>query len=385
MIARPLTCWMLVLAVLMLPCAACLAAGKAPAPEEKAAKGVLGGEKPDRGALEKAAEAARAAKVEPVVIRMYNVQDLTLGRDFPYRSSVVPPTSLEPYAAGVEMGEGSAGLFAAAGGAQPQVGDQAALSSAMTPDVISEIMKRTVDPESWEDEGGRGRVQRVGALLIITQTAANHARIVELLEQFRTARQMVSIEAMWVLLDDAQSGKLLGDPAKRSVPPEVTPAAMQESGAAVIYRGQITCFDRQTVHLASGRAQTIMIDMEPVVAESAIGFDVQPTALLWGALLEATPVLAPDGKSITLRLHSLITEGQEVRTAKIQSAIGGSDSKGASPVTTNEIELPEFLMHTFRTTIRAPLGKAFLVGGMTGPRAADGKVLYLILEITASK
>lgn len=50
-----------------------------------------------------------------------------------------------------------------------------------------------------------------------------------------------------------------------------------------------------------------------------------------------------------------------------------------------DIELPEFLLHTFRTTVRAPLDKGILIGGMTSPKAVDGKVLYLFLQVSSSK
>jgi len=94
-----------------------------------------------------------------------------------------------------------------------------------------------------------------------------------------------------------------------------------------------------------------------------------------------TLVLSPDRKSVTMRLHSLITEEQSLRTKTVVSV---TSDKGAK-TTMTELDLPEFLLHTFRTAVRAPLDKEIIVGGMTAPKAADGKVLYLVLCVSASE
>ena len=347
----------------------------------------------EKGPLEKVSKAAEAAKVEPLVIRMYNVQDLMLGRDFPYRSSVMPPTSLEPdlsgpsyaEAAGGGGGRGFGDLFGAT-----EVAEDRSAASAFTPNVLVDLIQRTVDPESWVEAGGVGRIDRVGALLVVTQTAETHRKIAELLEQFRTDRPMIAIEARWMLLDDAQVAQIVPeDAAKRTVPIQVTAAALKEAKATVVYRAQVTCFDRQTTHMASGQAQAIMADMVPVVAEDAVGWDPTISSVLWGALLEVTPALTPGGNSVILKLHSCITEAQSMRTKEVNAAIpstgGTKENPGAAGTAKAEIELPDFLVHTFRTTVRAPLDKGILIGGMTSPKATDGKVLYLFLQVSSSK
>jgi len=342
----------------------------------------------EKGPLEKVSKAAEAAKVEPLVIRMYNVQDLMLGRDFPYRSSVMPPTSLEPDLSGPSYAEAARGGFGDLFGAT-RVDEDRSAASALTPNVLVDLIQRTVDPESWVEAGGVGRIDRVGALLVVTQTAENHRKIAELLEQFRTDRPMIAIEARWMLLDDAQVAQIVPeDAAKRTVPIQVTAAALKEAKATVVYRAQVTCFDRQTTHMASGQAQAIMADMVPVVAEAAVGWDPTISTVLWGALLEVTPALTPGGNSVILKLHSCITEAQTQHTMQLTAAIpglsGGTKENPLPPVKA-EIELPEFLLHTFRTTVRAPLDKGILIGGMTSPKATDGKVLYLFLQVSSSK
>jgi len=348
----------------------------------------------EKGPLEKVSKAAEAAKIEPLVIRMYNVQDLMLGRDFPYRSTVMPPTSLEPDMSGPAYG--SAEAAAAAGGRGQLFGateptEDRSAASALTPNVLVDLIQRTVEPDSWVENGGQGKIDRVGALLVVTQTAENHKKIAELLEQFRTDRPMIGIEARWMLLDDAQVAQIVPeDAAKRTVPIQVTAAALKEAKATVVYRAQVTCFDRQTTHMASGQAQALMSNMTPVVAEAAVGWDPTISTVLWGALLEITPALTPGGNSVILKLHSCITESQKMSTRHVESAIpssssGAKDNPGGAGVAKADVDLPEFLLHTFRTTVRAPLDKGILIGGMTSPKATDGKVLYLFLQVSSSK
>jgi hypothetical protein len=50
-----------------------------------------------------------------------------------------------------------------------------------------------------------------------------------------------------------------------------------------------------------------------------------------------------------------------------------------------DVEMPSVFVHTFATTAKVPLGKPVLIGGMTQPGAEKGKVLCLVLEVTAAK
>ena len=330
------------------------------------------------GPLERAKQEGEAKKVEPVVIRMYNVQDLMLGRDHPYDAGLLPATYLSDVsiqAAAQAAGGGFGDLF---GG--EALGKKAALTSALSPDVLEEIIKRTVGVGTWAEEGGPGIIDRVGALLVITQTEANHEQIKGLIDQFRRARKMVSIRARWLLARPHELKPLLLN-AARSVPQvlDLAAAARPDLAFSFIYNAHITCFDRQTVYLASGPAQVYVIDAEPVVAERAVGWDPTVTAVLFGAFLQVTPSVSAEGKEATLDIRSAITEKENAPSTATFEATSGEGTAKA------EIDKPRFLAHTFRTTLRVPLDKPVLVGGMTSPDALEGKVIYLILEVSASQ
>ncbi len=329
-----------------------------------------------QGPLGKAKEGAEAEKVEPVVIRMYNVQDLTLGRDYPYRGTASP---VGVYAIESEYVASEAASFGDLFGGEPDLGEAAALTSALRPEIVADLITRTIDPNSWEGCGGRGMIDRVGALLVIIQTKANHDKVAELLAALRKARPMLTVEARWVLLDRALATEINKTGAgQKTAPVILSDQQVQDLEDNVIYRGSLTCFDRQTTHLASGRVQTLVSDAEPVVSEQAVGYNPELASFLVGALLEVTPSLAADRTGVTVDLRSVVSETETMRTSPVSSREGRNAESSFV-----EVDLPQFLLQTFRTTLRAPLGKAVLVGGMTSPGDLVSKELYLVLEIHA--
>jgi len=333
------------------------------------------------GPLQEARKEAEEAQVEPVFVRMYNVQDLMLGRDHPYDGGMLPATHLSEgvqAAAQAASGGGFGDLF----GVAPDLGGKAALTSALSPDILEEIIKRTVGVGTWDDEGGRGRIERVGALLVITQTQENHKQIKDLIDQFRRARRMASIHARWLLTGPKELTHFLPAGANKPVVPHVVdlaPLGKPDVDARIIYEGRVTCFDRQTTHLASGSAEVYCTDQEPVVAEDAVGWDPTMTPLLFGAFLQVTPSLSEERNEATVDIRSSITEkGGEPTSTTVEAATAEGSAKA-------EIDKPKYLGHTFRTTLRMPLDTPVLVGGMTSPEALEGKVIYLILEVSASE
>jgi hypothetical protein len=326
------------------------------------------------------AKAVDAAKAAGLPVRVYKVNDLLLARDFPLLSEVVPPTRAGSVAR-YDLVQG-AGQFG------PLLGERSDGNGAapLTMDAIDEIIRRTVDPGNWQDEGGIAAIERCGTWLIIAQTTENHKKIVDLLEQLRGAQ--VTIEAKWVVVEESQIGKIIPEAGpKRVLPIEVTDAALTDAKAKTLYRGQITCFDGQAVHLVSGRAQRLLVDLEAVLSEGVVGWDPKFESFLWGALLEVVAALSPDGKMATVSLHSMVSESK----GKTTRVIAGGEARGNERDSTKtkkpptEVDLPEFLIHTFRTTVRVPLDKQVIAGGMTSPMATDGKVIYLVIQVSSSQ
>jgi hypothetical protein len=184
---------------------------------------------------------------------------------------------------------------------------------------------------------------------------------------------------------------------------------VRHAGKGNHYRAQTTCFNGQTVHVASGRGRTFVTGMEPVVGTGVGLYGVRTTIVQAGAMLEVTPVVTPDGKAAVLDLSSAVSNWDRPGAAGAANApatrpavpLGvdaGVDIRlteaGASlPIRTGAGPVPQVdrisvAAQQLKTTLRVPLGKPVLVGGMTMEPSAgegDGRQLYLIVEVTASE
>jgi len=305
----------------------------------------------------------------PVVVRLYDVYDLTMGTDYPYTLCVPPVTTTgarqlwrqpdyDPY---------SGGFFGSNSTRNEPPSD-----STLAPETLEEMLRYAVDPLSWTYYG---RIERFNTVLVITQSEANHRQIADLLAQLRSERPTVKIEARWVLLDVAEAAQLL--PPTDVVPAVLEPDALAKVEEKIVYRGQITGLSQQTVHLAAGRTETLLTDVEPIVAESVTGICPSLEAFLSGAMLEVTAAVAPDGASATVDLRSVVSEMEKGSKRSVPA--------GGKGVPLTELDVPQFLLHTLRTTLRMPTGRAVVVGGLTSPMAKNGKVLYLVLEVGVAK
>lgn len=67
---------------------------------------------------------------------------------------------------------------------------------------ITDLIQRTVDPESWRETGGdTGSISELNGTLVITQTPRNHAAITGLLSKLREIRSMqINIESRFLLV-----------------------------------------------------------------------------------------------------------------------------------------------------------------------------------------
>jgi hypothetical protein len=142
--------------------------------------------------------------------------------------------------------------------------------------------------------------------------------------------------------------------------------------------------DGQELHLAAGRGQTILSKIAPVVSENACGIQPLTEMVQWGATLEFSATLNPDGMT-TVDFTSTIAEPGELKPiAMVQHKASSQPAVGLP----ESLDRLEFNLQSFGGTAKIPLGKPVLIGGSNlappggGPNA---KLLYLVLEVSASK
>ncbi len=305
------------------------------------------------------------------VIRTYNIADLMRSAaDYPLDSQIVPPTG---FGHGSGAGGGGGGnLF----GLSEEREDTTDLL-----DPLSNLIVELVDPNSWEEAGGSvGHIKSFASLLVITQTEENHRKIQALLDEIRRnagPSQIVAIRATWLVLSN------------NDVPRPASVVADDWLAKQKVYcEGRTVCFSGQTVHITSGRGRTIVSDSTPIVGTSAVAFDPTMAQVQSGVSVQVAAQLVPGAEAAVLDVHTYASEWNEPdRPAEIRGAVATQPSGGA--VTTATVDRTNMVAQEMKTTLRVPLGKRYVVGGMTlDPAAAPeggGRQLCLVVEITAVK
>ena len=325
---------------------------------------------------------ANAETSDPVILKTYDVQDiLTPIPDYPSQgwfdtSGVGQSSSMD------ESESCGPALF---GGAplsvEPRLGEQSLI------DMLQRFVNHQHDARValWADEGGAAAIEPIGSSLLVSQNAEGHARIQEALQAIRgrgNAQRMLTVEARWIVVENAKVKQLAGTGPKREVPCPVTDAALEKAGAAVRYQGEVTAFNGQMVCMNCWINRAYLADAKPVVINGATLFEPTIGALWDGAVLQVKPMLIADGGEVRVDVRSQVVEHDVVRIDLFGDVgqVEGTGQPGRA-----YLEFPQLSCHEFRTTVRLPLDKPVLISGMTDPQAKKGEMLYLVLKVSASE
>jgi hypothetical protein len=271
-----------------------------------------------------------------------------------------------------------------------------------TPADLARTIKELIEVRSWAEGDGPGTIVPLGGMLVVNQTPEVHKSIRAFLEEVRAAGdalRTVTIRARWLLLDSKQIDPLLrGRSEGKTV--GIDRAALDDlTGKVKGYRGEITCFDGQTVHIISGRSRSMVVGAIPVVGgPEAVGYSPVIANPQTGALLQVTPQLMPESKAVVLDLQSFVTRSDE--PADVFEFMGpgrpsGGKTEGSpkqpasSSPPTLTLDRVNLVVQQLATTLRVTLGQPTLVGGLTLESGAGDKEpgsapqLYLFVEVTA--
>jgi type II secretory pathway component GspD/PulD (secretin) len=327
--------------------------------------------------------------------RVYDISDLARPRNnYPLQGGNRGQLT-EPFAAGPAGMGGMGGGMMGAGPESPgsSAGDVA--------DAMVHLIQETVDPQSWNDNGGNlGSLKQFSGQLIVTQTAENHARIAKLLSELRSPQgpsQMVCVRAYWLLLNSKDIESIFNAVKEKgggtASMPVVPDAALD--GEKLYCQGQTICFNGQTVHITSGRQWSVVSKLNPVVANNAVGYDPTISVANSGVSIQVTPQIVPQSESAILDLRSTVTETRGPNgPIEIPARTGASTTQPLFENVNNDtgrnarIDRLNVVNQELATTVRLPLGKKILLGGMTlEPASATdpGRQLYLVVELNAVK
>jgi type II secretory pathway component GspD/PulD (secretin) len=139
------------------------------------------------------------------------------------------------------------------------------------------------------------------------------------------------------------------------------------------------------VHITAGREFSYISDLTPVVAQGAVAFDPTVSKIQSGVQLQVTPQIMPSGDMASVDLHSTVTETSPGGPIPLESP---TTRLSVSPPPGMAVERLNAITQQFHTTVRVPLRKKLLIGGMTlEPASKDNapRQLYLVVEVDAVK
>jgi hypothetical protein len=293
---------------------------------------------------------------------------------------------------------------ASARGSKPKSTPSGVNSARVDLDEIINAITSTIEPTTWDGVGGPGSIAALGNSLIVSTTVKIHDQIAVLLDTFRKrwgTLRTVSVQAHWLWLTDAQLARLVpADNQTQADEPRAfglaDDAAWNEhmkwltdgkNDLTAGYKAVVTCYNGQTVHVLSGEQRRYITGMTPVVDGGAdatgsnVGYEPQVATLQEGAALQVTPITTTGGKFVVLDIHSRVvrvTNKGEVNNSERR------DSKGGELNVAAVVDRPVVANDHLETTLRVPVERRMLVGGMTAQAVGtNGKPgLYLFVKLT---
>jgi hypothetical protein len=334
--------------------------------------------------LRGAAPASQPANSKGMMVRTYDVSDLLrLERDYPLDASMIPISGATPAA------EGGGGGGGGGGSRRPEIAGPTN-TNPVTIGTLLQMIATTIDPESWggANGGGAARITGVGNVLVVSQTAENQSVIADLLESLAketAAPYMVAVRAYWLMLEPADLESITKAAGEKTVALKEVPPQLLDS-KKVYATGQTLGFSGQTVHIMAQKARDVITGADPVVGTGVVGYNVRMTAMNSGVALQVTPRIHSSGETAVIDLQSFVNEVGDPAPVDV-TKITATSQPESQIGELMKLDRVNTVTQQFSSTVRIPLGKKILIGGMTmePSRTESSRQLYLVVEANASK
>jgi len=263
---------------------------------------------------------------------------------------------------------------------------------------LIDAVTQSVSPQSWDTVGGPQSISRVGNVLLVNADENSHDKIDALVGQFRKrwgTLRTIAVQAWWLWLSDEQLAALIPEDREAPFGPvEAKPwqQLMEQFKApdrkgSLGYRASITSYNGQTVNTITEGQSLAVTSLDPVGLDGFLGnpADVKEkpvgrvayrptiTNLKEGTVLQVTPLANLSGKIVVLDVHSRVAKLAESRPAEA----------AAGPPTA--LDRPRMLTQRLSTTLRVPVGRPTLVGGMSFEGQAAPSTLYLFVRVSVQE
>jgi type II secretory pathway component GspD/PulD (secretin) len=147
-----------------------------------------------------------------------------------------------------------------------------------------------------------------------------------------------------VFLDDIQVGFLLR-------------AIQADRRSTTLFAPRITLYNGQRSYISVSLINTYIADLQPVVAEAAVGWDPTVSSIPTGSTLDVKATVSADRRYVQMDLRPQIAGVPVFRQIQLQAATP------AAGIATATIELPQVSVQDVKTTVSVPDGGTLLLGG----------------------
>lgn len=147
-----------------------------------------------------------------------------------------------------------------------------------------------------------------------------------------------------VFLDDIQVGFLL-----RAIQADIRSTTLQAP--------RVTLYNGQRSYISVSTVTTYIADVEPVVAEAAVGWDPTIGAIPVGVTLDVKATVSADRRYVQMDLRPQVADIEGFDESIVQAAVPNFG------IATATIDLPRVRVQDFKTTVSVPDGGTLLLGG----------------------
>ncbi len=163
-----------------------------------------------------------------------------------------------------------------------------------------------------------------------------------------------------VFLDDIQVGFLLR-------------AIQADRRSTTLFAPRITLYNGQRSYISVSQINTYIADLEPVIAEAAVGWDPTVASIPSGSTLDVKATVSADRRYVQMDLMPQVAGVATFRQVQLQAA-------SVAAVASAFIELPQVSVQEVKTTVSVPDGGTLLLGGSKSYIEADAETGVPVLS-----
>jgi hypothetical protein len=133
------------------------------------------------------------------------------------------------------------------------------------------------------------------------------------------------------LADGSDGGMIVGDEKAAELVKSAAPA-LEGEAAEKFLRTRVTLFNTQSGRLRMGTTTGYVSGIVVVKKDNETRYEPQTSNVETGALMEVTPTVSADRKSVSLSMHPRLAALKSLEAVKWEGAEGGGDLKVQKPI-----------------------------------------------------